>query len=148
MAQFNTETEIADLLNAHSVHIVRSLADKYGFDPLEAMASLSKTAKAPTKTAVTKAVAAEKKAVREAKKAAKAEKPKRPPTGYLLFCKATRPAVKEELPDLKPQEVIKELARRWKTVLDEEERADWNSQAKTPSESEESDAELEENDEE
>ena len=81
-----------------------------------------------------KAAAAEKKAAREAKKSAKAGKPKRAPTGYLLFCKAERPTIKSESPDLKPQEVIRELARRWKDVLDESDRGEWNSHAKSPPE--------------
>jgi len=82
-----------------------------------------------------KAKAAAKKAEREAKKAAKEAKPKRAPTGYLLFCADLRPEVKaaleellEEGEKLKPTETVKELAVQWKG-LTEEDRAEWNAKA-------------------
>ena len=57
----------------------------------------------------------------------KEEKPKkkRGITGYLLFSKEKRPEVKEELGDVKPTEVVTEVAKRWKART-EEERAQWN----------------------
>jgi len=82
-----------------------------------------------------KAKAAAKKAEREAKKAAKEAKPKRAPTGYLLFCADLRPDVKaaleehlEEGEKLKPADTVKELAAQWKG-LSEGERAEWNAKA-------------------
>ena len=76
-----------------------------------------------------------KKAAREAKKAVKEAKPKRAPTGYLLFCADIRPEVKAALEDvldegekLKPTDTVKELAAQWKG-LSEEERAEWNAKA-------------------
>jgi hypothetical protein len=56
-------------------------------------------------------------------------KKKRGLTGYLLFSKEKRPEVKEELGDVKPTEVVTEVAKRWK-ALTEEERAAWNERAK------------------
>ena len=56
-------------------------------------------------------------------------KKKRGMTGYLLFSKEKRPEVKEELGDVKPTEVVTEVAKQWK-ALTEEERAQWNNRAK------------------
>ena len=82
-----------------------------------------------------------KKAAREAKKAVKEAKPKRAPTGYLLFCADIRPDVKAALEDvldegekLKPTDTVKELAAQWKW-LSEEERAEWNAKAAVVKES-------------
>ena len=64
-------------------------------------------------------------------KAEKEEKPKkkRGMTGYLLFSKENRVAVKDELGDVKPTEVVTEVAKRWKAMTDEE-REVWNERAK------------------
>jgi len=85
--------------------------------------------------AAKKEAAAAKKAAKEAAKLAKEAKPKRAPTGYLLFCADIRPDVKaaleESLEDgekLAPTSTVKELAAQWKG-LTEEERADWNARA-------------------
>ena len=61
----------------------------------------------------------------------KEEKPKkkRGMTGYLLFSKENRAAVKEELGEVKPTEVVTEVAKRWKLLTDEE-RGEWNTRAK------------------
>ena len=56
-------------------------------------------------------------------------KKKRGMTGYLLFSKENRAAVKEELGEVKPTEVVTEVAKRWKALTDEE-RAAWNERAK------------------
>ena len=60
----------------------------------------------------------------------KEEKPKkkRGMTGYLLFSKENRAAVKEELGEVKPTEVVTEVAKRWK-ALTAGERNDWNLSA-------------------
>jgi len=66
-----------------------------------------------------------------AKKAAKADtgdKPKRTQTGYLRYAAAMRPTVKSEMPDLKPQEVVTEVAKRWKAE-EEAVRDEWNAKA-------------------
>ena len=57
------------------------------------------------------------------------DKKRRGMTGYLLFSKEKRPEVKEELGDVKPTEVVTEVAKRWKALSDEE-RAAWNARAK------------------
>ena len=64
-------------------------------------------------------------------KAEKEDKPKkkRGMTGYLLFSKENRAAVKEELGDVKPTEVVTEVAKRWKALRDDE-REEWNTRAK------------------
>ena len=64
-------------------------------------------------------------------KAEKEEKPKkkRGMTGYLLFSKENRAAVKAELGEVKPTEVVTEVAKRWKALTDEE-REEWNTRAK------------------
>lgn len=42
-------------------------------------------------------------------------------SGYLIFCNKERPNVKREYPNMKSQEVLSELGRRWKS-LDQKER--------------------------
>ena len=59
----------------------------------------------------------------------KKPKKKRGMTGYLLFSKENRAAVKEELGEVKPTEVVTEVAKRWKALTDEE-REEWNTRAK------------------
>ena len=60
-------------------------------------------------------------------------KKKRGMTGYLLFSKENRATVKEELGDVKPTEVVTEVAKRWKALPDEE-RDKWNQRAKDANE--------------
>ena len=73
------------------------------------------------------------KPAKKAKKADKEDKPKKKRvSGYLLFSKLTRDEVKQELfGDDKPKnsEIMVELGKRWK-ALDDEEREEWNRQAK------------------
>ena len=67
------------------------------------------------------------------KKTKKEDKPKKKRvSGYLLFSKVNRDDVKQELfGDEKPKnsEIMVELGKRWK-ALEEEEREEWNTQAK------------------
>ena len=69
------------------------------------------------------------------KKSPKKEKPEGEPkkrramTGYLLFARERRAEVKEQLGDVKPTEVITEVAKQWKALTDEE-REGWNTRAK------------------
>ena len=80
------------------------------------------------------------------KKDVSEEKPKtakRGPTGYLLYAASVRPTVKAELTEaleegtkLKPQEVVVEIAKRWK-ALDDDEREEWVEQAKSGDDSSE-----------
>ena len=75
------------------------------------------------------------KETKAAKKSPKKEKPdgepkkKRGLTGYLLFAREKRAEVKAELGDVKPTEVITEVAKRWKAMTDDE-RVTWNTRAK------------------
>ena len=75
------------------------------------------------------------KETKAAKKSPKKEKPdgepkkKRGLTGYLLFSREKRAEVKAELGDVKPTEVITEVAKRWKAMTDDE-RVTWNTRAK------------------
>jgi len=70
-------------------------------------------------------------------------KPKKKKTsGYLLFGQEQRPTIKAELMEaldegvkLKPQDVVTEIAKRWK-ALDDDEKAIWNEQAKSDTETE------------
>ena len=70
---------------------------------------------------------------KKAKKDDKEDKPKKKRvSGYLLFSKLTRDEVKQELfGDEKPKnsEIMVELGKRWK-ALEDEEREEWNRQAK------------------
>jgi len=146
--------------------VVKLLAAKYAFDPVEGAAFLAAAAatksppKATPKTppkvtpksadfleglaaaealdaakAAAKAAKKEAKAAKAAAKAAKEPRPKRAPTGYLLFCADLRPEVKAALEEqlapgekLKPSVTVTELALQWK-ALAEQERAEWNAKA-------------------
>ena len=70
---------------------------------------------------------------KKTKKADKEDKPKKKRvSGYLLFSKLTRDEVKQELfGDEKPKnsDIMVELGKRWK-ALEDEEREEWNRQAK------------------
>ena len=115
---------------------VAALAEKYGFDQEEALRELNlgelkivrKRGPSPKSSPVAK----------KAKTVAKdgSPKAKRTKTGYLLFADKIRSTVKAELEaeleegaKLKPQATVTEIAKRWKALTDDE-RADWNAQAK------------------
>ncbi len=111
--------------------VTKALAEKYGFDVDEAVTSLelSEIKVVKKRGPIPKA--------KGAKKAAKAdgEKPKRRTTGYLMFSAAMRPEVKAELAEvleedekLAPQEVVRELAKRWK-ALEDDVKLGWNQRA-------------------
>ena len=137
------EQGVAAMMNAHTTACAKALSEKYGFDLEEALRILNLEETKVVKTKAPKEPK-EKKAPKEKKtKEEKADKPKRAATGYLLFSADARPAVKEELTEaldegekLKPQAVVSELAARWK-ALSEEERAEWNAQAKAAASSSE-----------
>ena len=127
---------------------VAALAEKYKFDledatrflELDSMKLVRKRGPSPKKTEEKpeKATKAKKEKATKAKKEKDENKPKRAPTGYLNYSKDVRAAVKAELTaaleddeKLKPQDVVKEIALRWK-ALDQETRDEWNEKAKTP----------------
>jgi hypothetical protein len=75
------------------------------------------------------------KAKAKAAKAAKEAKPKRAPTGYLLFCAAMRSDVTKTLQDnlpsgekLAPMVTVKALAAKWK-ALNDVDKAEWNAKS-------------------
>lgn len=117
---------------------VAVLAEKYGFDAEEANRFL-----AQTEVKIVHKRGPSPKADKETKKSSKAkvdksDKPKRGKTGYLLYADEVRAEVKAELEaelgegeKLKPQEVVKAIAARWKGE-DQEVRDEWNAMANTP----------------
>ena len=132
------ESAIREMCTDAMSQAVAALAEKYGFDAEEANRFLSnsdvkivrKRGPSPKK---------EKDGKKESKpKADKSDKPKRGKTGYLLYADEVRAEVKAELEaeladgeKLKPQDVVKAIAARWKEE-DSEVRDEWNAKAKTP----------------
>lgn len=117
---------------------VAALAEKYGFDADEANRFM-----ASSEVKIVRKRGPSPKADKETKKATKTksdkpDKPKRGKTGYLLYADEVRAEVKAELEaaldedeKLKPQDVVKAIAARWKEE-DQEVRDEWNTKAKTP----------------
>ncbi len=110
---------------------VAALAEKYGFDAEEGQRFLAEDGVKIVK--MRGPVPKAKKAIKA--KASVADKPKRAPTGYLMFSASEREDVQIELAadlgeeaKLAPQAVVKELAKRWK-ALEQEEREAWNETA-------------------
>lgn len=54
--------------------------------------------------------------------------PKRGLNSYQIYCKENRVRVKEENPNMKPTEIVTELAREWK-LLDELDKKSWKAKA-------------------
>tara|TARA_Y100000816_G_scaffold106887_1_gene74511 strand:+ start:595 stop:1113 length:519 start_codon:yes stop_codon:yes gene_type:complete len=133
------ELAIREMCSDAMSQAVAALADKYGFDLEEANRFL---AEADVKIVRKRGPSPkpDKESKKEAKKEAKSktDKPKRAKTGYLLYADEVRAEVKAELlaelsedDKLKPQDVVKAIAARWKAE-DEDVRAEWNAKAKTP----------------
>ena len=61
------------------------------------------------------------------KKQEKKESPKKK-TGYAYFCSHNREGVKQDNPEMKAQDVTRELARLWKELSKEEQKA-WSDSA-------------------
>ena len=125
------------------VHAIKTLSEKHGFDADEAKLLfnlddmklvVSADDKKKTKKAEKEAAKAEKAEKAAAKKKAKEDKPKRKPTGWLLFQNSHRSEAKsaveaamtEEGKKAMPTEVVKELAKMWK-ALEQSERDTWNA---------------------
>ena len=111
---------------------VAALAEKYGFDSEEANRFLASS----DLKIVRKRGPAPKAEKANAPKADKESKPKRAKTGYLLYGDEVRDEVRADLESklkdgekLKPQDVVKAIAARWKDE-DQEVRDDWNQTAK------------------
>ena len=133
------ELAIREMCSDAMSQAVAALADKYGFDLEEANRFL---AEADVKIVRKRGPSPkpDKDSKKEAKKEAKSktDKPKRAKTGYLLYADEVRAEVKAELlaelsedEKLKPQDVVKAIAARWKAE-EEDVRAEWNAKAKTP----------------
>ena len=110
---------------------------KYGFDA-DGIASVSRREDRAQAWSRAKADKEPKKESKAKADASKADKPKRGKTGYLLYADEVRAEVKADLEGelgedekLKPQDVVKAIAARWKAE-DQDVRDDWNARAKTP----------------
>ena len=57
-----------------------------------------------------------------AKKALKSDRPKPVNTGYILYCNAKRPEVKDKHPQMLPHEITQEIGRMWKRLTPEEKK--------------------------
>jgi hypothetical protein len=141
------DTAIKEMCADAMGQAVATLAEKYGFDVEEANRFLEtsdlkivrkrgpspKTTPASPKGAKVKA----------------ADKPKRAKTGYLLYGDEVRDEVRAEMEaeledgeKLKPQDVVRAIAARWKEE-DKATKDEWKAKAKTPTTSDdEADAEV------
>ena len=61
------------------------------------------------------------KASKKPKKKKDENAPKKNVSAWILFSKAERPKIKKEFPEMKPQDVMAELSKRWKIAKDDEE---------------------------
>ncbi len=135
------ESAIREMCTDAMSQAVAVLAEKYGFDADEASRFLSssdvkivrKRGPSPKKENDAKKVESNSKS-----KSEKTDKPKRGKTGYLLYGDEVRDEVKAEMEaalaedeKLKPQDVVKAIAARWKAE-DQSVRDEWNAKAKTP----------------
>ena len=108
-----------DMVYETKIKTIEALAAKYGFDVEDAKKSIG------MKTLKTKKLVA-------------SEKPKRAPTGYLLYAASVRDEVKSSLNSelsagekLKPNAIVCAIAELWKQ-LDASTKNEWNEKAKTP----------------
>jgi hypothetical protein len=62
------------------------------------------------------------------KKEKKTEDEKKPKTGYAYFCSYNRKGVKTDNPDMKAQDITRELARLWKEMSKNEQKV-WSDSA-------------------
>ena len=134
------DTAIREMCSDAMSQAVAVLAEKYGFDAEDANRFLaSDTLKIVRKRGPATSPKEEKsKSKSSPSKADKANKPKRGKTGYLLYADEVRAETKAELTEelgedekLKPQEVVKAIAAKWKAE-DQDVRDEWNAKAKTP----------------
>ena len=116
------EVAIREMCSDAMSQAVAALAEKYGFDQEEANRFLA-TSDVKIVRKRGPSPKPDKDSKKDAKKEAKSktDKPKRGKTGYLLYADEVRAEVKAELeaelPDdekLKPQDVVKAIAARWK----------------------------------
>ena len=120
---------------------VAALAEKYNFDAEEAHRFLGSTeVKLVRKRGPSPKTVGDEKTKTKTKGATKvtADKPKRGKTGYLLYADEVRAETRAELEaeleegdKLKPQDVVKAIAAKWKAE-DQAVRDEWNLRSKTP----------------
>ena len=141
MNNANLAAALNEIVTQSSNSCVSRLAEKYGFDPVEAasyiasggdvMLGNSSAKKSKSKSKAKGQAAAFGAAASDDTKSKPCAK-RRHPTGYMLYCKAQRPTVAADK-SLKPQEIISQLARNWK-ALEEDDRVGWQKQAKEAAE--------------
>jgi len=131
MDNANLALALNEIIAQSSNSCVTRLAEKYGFDPAEATAFIAsgggETAGKKSKSKSKAKMKVHESSSDDAKPKSSAKK--RNPTGYMLYCKASRPEIVAANNSLKPQEIISQLARDWK-ALDSDDRIKWNTQAK------------------
>jgi hypothetical protein len=126
---------IRDMCGEAMSQAVVALAEKYGFDAEEAHRFLgSSEVKLVRKRGPSPKTVVAETTKGKTKKSPDSDKPKRAKTGYLLYADDWREETRQELrsalalePDdkLKPQEVVKAIAAKWKSE-DQEVRDKWN----------------------
>ena len=139
MMSTQIESAIRDMCTDAMSQAVNVLAKKYGFDSEDANRFLaSSDMKIVHKRGPSPKTTPDDKTKSKGKKETNPDKPKRGKTGYLLYADEIRAEVKAELlaeigedEKLKPQDVVKAIAARWKAE-DSEVKAEWNDKAKTP----------------
>jgi hypothetical protein len=136
------ESSIREMCADAMSQAVAALAEKYGFDAEEANRFLTAEVKLVRKRGPSPKTV-EEKSKGKSKKTADPNKPKRAKTGYLLYSAEVRDEVRSELESeleegtkLKPQDVVKAIAARWKEE-DDDVRSEWNEKAKALASSDE-----------
>tara|TARA_B100001093_G_C26584688_1_gene908840 strand:- start:21 stop:668 length:648 start_codon:yes stop_codon:yes gene_type:complete len=134
MMPTSIDASIRDMCSDAISQAVSVLAGKYGFDPEEAKRHLADNEvkivrkRGPTPKSEPK--------VKLAAKAKSEDKPKRAKTGYLIYADYVRDDVRGQMEatmtageKLKPQDVVRAIARQWKD-LDEDKQKAWSLAAK------------------
>lgn len=137
------ESSIREMCKEAQAQVITVLAEKYGFDAEEANRFLDTSPIQFNRKRGPSPKTVEEKAKGKPKKAVDPNKPKRAKTGYLLYSAEVRAEVRSELESeleegtkLKPQDVVKAIAARWKEE-DEDVRKEWNDKAKALASSDE-----------
>ena len=133
MMPTSIESSIRDMCSDAISQAVSVLAEKYGFDPEEAARTL---ADSEVKIVRKRGPAAKSEPKVKLAKGKSEDKPKRAKTGYLIFADFVRENVRAEMEaslvagdKLKPQDVVRAIAAKWKTLAPEEKEA-WSAAAK------------------
>lgn len=129
----STESAILDMLASQRDRVLKTLAEKYGFDEDEARDSLCEITSVTRKEVKPRKPKESKELPKEelkpkGKSKSKAtkdaverdpveEKPKKAKTGYLLFCDAARPSARSRLESQRHQQEDKVLAKHVVTLL-------------------------------